>query len=92
MHGFQFKYVTSRAEIIEGVDKTFISQKELEYKKKVIYISEIKPNKINKKMIYKGCNIGMWLCKQRTDFRKKKISEEKLLMWNEFGVTEYLTQ
>lgn len=92
LHGFQFKYVTSRAEIIEGVDKTFISQKELEYKKKVIYISEIKPNKINKKMIYKGCNIGMWLCKQRTDFRKKKISEEKLLMWNEFGVTEYLTQ
>ena len=91
IHGFQFKYVTSREDILDGVDKPYLSLKDLNYKEKVKYLSEFYPNKVSKNMVYKDFHLGNWLCHQKTQFKKGKLSDLRLSFYNDMGVMDYLT-
>lgn len=91
LHGFQFKYVTSREDIIEGVNKPYLSLKDINYKEKVEYISEIKPNNIHKDMVYKDFHLGLWLYEQKKRFKKHELSELRLSFFQEADVLNYLT-
>lgn len=90
IHGLQFKYVTSRDEILSGVNKPDLSGLNLNFKNKVKYLSEIYPQKIPKNMIYKNFRLGSWLGKQRTLYKRGELSDLRLSFFKEFGVTSYL--
>lgn len=90
IYDFQFKYVTSRKDILDGVDKPFLNKNDLKYREKVEYLSKFYPEKILRSTVYEDFRLGDWLHGQRTKYKRGDLSDLRLSFFKELGVMSYL--
>ena len=50
------------------------------------FVSENGIKKLNKNITYQDCNIGTWIQTQRVNYKKGKLSEERIKLLSDIGV------